>query len=138
MIVFYRGLHCPVCKGYLRQLERMLDDFAAVGVTSVVAVSGDSAERARQSVQEWGLNRLAVGYGQTVESMREWGLFVSKAIKEDEPEEFGEPGLFLIRPDGTVFAEILNSMPFGRSRFEDLVISLKWIAENDYPARGEA
>jgi peroxiredoxin len=138
MIVFYRGLHCPVCKGYLRQLDRMLDDFAAVGVTSVVAMSGDSAERARESVQEWGLGRLAVGYGQTIESMREWGLFVSKAIKDDEPDEFGEPGLFLIRRDRTVFAEILNSMPFGRPRFEDLVVSLKWIAENDYPARGEA
>jgi hypothetical protein len=22
MLVFYRGLHCPICKGYLRDLDR--------------------------------------------------------------------------------------------------------------------
>jgi hypothetical protein len=70
--------------------------------------------------------------------MREWGLFVSKAIKDGEPDEFGEPGVFLIRPDGTVYGEILNSMPFGRPHFDELAKSLKWIAEHDYPARGEA
>jgi peroxiredoxin len=138
MIVFYRGLHCPVCKTYLRQLDRALDEFAEIGVTTVIAVSGDSAERAQQSVQEWGIGRLAVGYGQTTESMRQWGLFISNAIKDGEPDEFGEPGLFLIRPDGTVFAEILNSMPFGRPQFDELQRSIPWIRGNDYPARGEA
>jgi hypothetical protein len=68
----------------------------------------------------------------------EWGLFVSKGIKEGEPDEFGEPGLFLIRPDGTVYAEMLNSMPFGRPQLNELVSSIGWIVEHDYPARGEA
>ncbi|HVA42664.1 MAG TPA: redoxin domain-containing protein [Acidimicrobiales bacterium] len=138
MLVFYRGLHCPVCSGYAKQLDSMLEDFAAVGVTSVIAISGDTAKRAQRSVEEWRIEHLSVGYGQTVDSMREWGLFVSKGIKEGEPALFGEPGLFLIRPDGNVYAEVLNSMPFARPRFDELLGSIAWVNEHDYPARGEA
>jgi len=138
LIAFYRGLHCPICKGYLKQLEGLLEGLATVGVTSVVAVSGDGEVRSARSVEDWGLTRLAVGYGQTVESMREWGLFVSKGIKEGEPEVFGEPGLFLVRPDGTLYAVILNSMPFGRPHLDELVGAVGWLNDNDYPARGEA
>ena len=31
MLVFYRGLHCPICKAYLRDLDRRVGDFAARG-----------------------------------------------------------------------------------------------------------
>lgn len=137
LVVFYRGYHCPVCKTYLRDLDRLVDDFAALGV-DCVAVSGDSEQRARQSVQEWGTERLPIGYGQTIESMREWGLFISKGLNDHEPDEFGEPGLFLIRPDGTIYAEALNSMPFGRPKLDDVLKSVAWVEKNDYPARGEA
>lgn len=138
LVVFYRGHHCPVCRGYLKQLEGLLDGLAEVGVTSVVAVSGDDEERAARSVTEWGLGRLQVGYGQGVESMREWGLFVSKGIKEGEPAEFGEPGLFLVRPDGSLYAAVLNTMPFGRPHLDEIVGAVGWVNEHDYPARGEA
>ena len=137
MVVFYRGDHCPVCRGYLRQLDRMLDEFTRAGV-SVLAVSGDTDERARHSVAEWGLEHLAVGYGQSVESMRDWGLFVSKGVKEGEPEFFGEPGIFLIRPNGTVYAVMLNSMPFARPHFDEVLKAVQWVNESHYPARGGA
>ncbi len=91
LVVFYRGWHCPICRGYLAQLDRAADELARLGV-EVVAVSGDDEARARRSVTEWGLARLRVGYGQSVDSMREWGLFVSRGVKEPEPELFGEPG----------------------------------------------
>lgn len=64
---------------------------------------------------------MLVGYGQSVASMREWGLFVSKGITDGEPAEFGEPGLFLVRPDSTVYAAVLNTMPFGRPHLDDAV-----------------
>ena len=32
MLVFYRGLHCPVCRSYNRKLDRMAGDFADLGV----------------------------------------------------------------------------------------------------------
>jgi len=138
LIVFYRGFHCPICKRYLQQLESLLDRYAEVGVTSVIAISGDEKEPATRTVEEWDLARLLIGYGQSIESMREWGLFVSRKIKESEPDLFGEPGLFLIRPDGTVFAAILNTMPFGRPHLDELIGSIKSINERDYPARGES
>lgn len=53
MVVFYRGLHCPVCKGYLRDLEGRLEEFRSRGV-EVVAISGDSRERAEQTQEKWG------------------------------------------------------------------------------------
>ncbi len=138
LVVFYRGLHCPICRGYLAELNRSLDDFAAIGVTSVVAVSGDDADRAQQSVTDWGLDRLQVGYGQSVESMRAWGLFVSKGIADSEPDLFGEPGVFLIRPDVTVYMAAVNSMPAARPRISDVLGAARFFTENNYPARGEA
>ena len=138
LVVFYRGLHCPICRGYLAELNRTLDDFAATGVTSVVAVSGDDADPAQQSVIEWRLDHLRVGYGQSVESMRDWGLFVSKGVKDPEPDLFGEPGVFLIRPDNTVYMVAVNSMPAARPRIADILGAAKFFTDNDYPARGEA
>lgn len=137
LIVFYRGLHCPICKPYLRDLDRRIDDFTGRGV-AVIAISGDSAQRAAESVEDWGLEKLAVGYGQSIASMREWGLFVSRAIRDGEPDEFGEPGLFLIKPDGTVYCASVASMPFARPNFGDLMQAIDFIVEKDYPARGEA
>jgi len=43
-----------------------------------------------------------MGYGMTADQMNDWGLYVSAAIKEEEPDVFGEPGLLLIRPDQTL------------------------------------
>lgn len=138
LVVFYRGYHCPVCRGYLKQLDALLDRLTELGVTSVIVVSGDEADATRRTVQEWGLNRLTVGFGQSVDSMRQWGLFVSKGIKEGEPDLFGEPGLYLIRPDGTLYAAAINTMPFGRPNLEEVLGAVRFVNDTDYPARGEA
>lgn len=45
MLVAYRGYHCPICRGYLRDLDRKLDEFAKRGV-EVIAFSTDDQERA--------------------------------------------------------------------------------------------
>lgn len=137
MVVFYRGLHCPVCKRYLQSLEGMARDFRERGV-GILAVSGDTRERAEQARREWELSEVPVGYGQSVESMREWGLWVSHAIKDEEPELFGEPGLFLVRPDGTLYYAAVQSMPFARPPFRELIGAIDFALKNDYPARGEA
>lgn len=103
----------------------------------VVVISGDTRERAERTRTEWGLEGLTLGYGQSVESMRGWGLFVSAGIKQGEPELFGEPGLFLIRPDGTVYYQSIQSMPFGRPSFAELLKAVDFVVEHQYPARGE-
>lgn len=137
MIVFYRGLHCPICKSYLAELDAKLGEFTRRGV-DVVAVNGDTRERAQQSAKDWALSRLAVGYGLPVDEARNWGLFISRSVKESEPAEFFEPGLFLIRPDGTLYASFVASMPFARPHFDDVLNAIDFIAKNNYPARGEA
>ncbi|MEO1270083.1 MAG: peroxiredoxin-like family protein, partial [Myxococcota bacterium] len=102
MIVAYRGFHCPVCKSYTRQLDRLVEDYNQLGVT-VVTLSMDSQERAEKTREEWGIKHVPIGYGLTLETARAWGLYTSKAIKDNEPEVFSEPGLFLIKPDGTLY-----------------------------------
>ena len=137
MIVFFRGLHCPVCQAQLRELDRRLDDLHSRGV-EVIAVSGDTRERSTQLAQEWKLERLPLAYGLTEDQMRAWGLCISRGLDENEPALFNEPGLFLISPDHTVYYESILSMPVGRPRLDDLLGGIDYWAANDYPARGEA
>lgn len=137
MIVFYRGLHCPICKPYLRGLDSQIEEFEGRGV-EVIAVSTDTHERASRSKEEWELGRLQIGCGLEIAKAREWGLFISHGIKEPEPAEFAEPGLFLVRPDGTLYAASVQSMPFARPHFSDVLAAMDFISKNDYPPRGEA
>lgn len=137
MLVFYRGLHCPVCKAYLADLEAKLPEFAKRGV-GVIAISTDSRERAGRSKAEWGLNNLRLGCELPIATARSWDLFVSKAIREGEPPEFNEPGLFLVRPDGTLFFASRTSAPWGRPPLDQMLRGIDVAVERKMPARGEA
>ncbi len=136
MVIFYRGLHCPVCKIYLRELDQKVADFSAKGV-SVIAISADSEERAQKSWQEWHLKNITLGYALSIDKAKELGLYISKGIKENEPSMFSEPALFLIRPDQTLYAVSIQSMPFARPDFDDILKAIDFIKEKNYPARGE-
>ena len=72
LLVFYRGLHCPICKPYLRTFDRQVAEFAERGVAAI-AISTDDEARARQTRQEWDLADLTVGYALPIETAREWG-----------------------------------------------------------------
>lgn len=137
VLVFYRGYHCPVCKSYIPQLDKLVQKFEDLGV-KVIAASSDTKERAEKTYSEWGLDKLKLAYGLPIEEARKWGLYVSHAIKEEEPDTFSEPGLFLIKPDKTLYASSIQSMPFTRPNLEELLQGLNYIKQNDYPARGEA
>lgn len=135
MIVFYRGSHCPLCKAQLGDLEQRLEAFKALGL-EVIAISGDTLERSQSSQQDWNLQSLTVGYGLTVEAMRTWGLYISKGAYPNEPDFFNEPAIFFVRPDGTLNTALINSTPFGRPHFEDLLGGIDYILKNNYPIRG--
>jgi len=137
MLVFNRGLHCPVCQAQLKELDRRFDELAQRGI-DVVSVSGESKERATRIHDEWKLENVPLAYGFSEAQMRDWGLFVSHGISDDEPAVFNEPALFLIRPDGTVYYESILSMPVGRPRLDDLLGGIDFWTANDYPARGGA
>ena len=85
---------------------------------------------------------LTIGYGLDLGGARDWGLFISSgrgktSVGVEEPERFSEPGLFVVRPDATLYASSINTMPFARPNFGELVKSLEFIIAKDYPARGE-
>ncbi len=137
MIVVYRGLHCPLCKAYLGEIEARLGEFSRRGV-SVVAVSADTRQRALQAGAEWNLGNFPIGYGLSLSTAREWELFVSRAIRDGEPPEFVEPGLFLVKPDGTLFYASRNSAPWGRPSLDQVLRGIDLAIERKSPARGEA
>jgi peroxiredoxin len=136
MIVFYRGLHCPVCKKYLENIKTKLEDFSERGV-NVIAISMDTERKAQKTSQEWDITSLPMGYELSEESAREWGLYISNGIKEAEPETFSEPGFFLIKPDGSLYCSSVQSMPFARPHLDDLLKAIDFVKEEDYPASGE-
>jgi peroxiredoxin len=137
MIVVYRGLHCPICKTYLGELEAKLPEFSKRGV-EVIAISTDSQERAERAKTEWGLNNLRVGYDLSIANAREWELYISTAIREGEPPEFSEPGLFLVKPDGALFFSSRGSAPWGRPPLDQMLRGIDVAVERKMPARGEA
>ncbi|NKB27773.1 MAG: redoxin domain-containing protein [Rhodobacteraceae bacterium] len=134
MIVVYRGLHCPICEGYLGKLQTVAKEFAAKGV-DLVAISMDPQDRAEKAKTDWGLTDVPVAYGMTEEVARSWGLWISKSIKEAEIDVFPEPGTFWVRPDGRLYLIDIASMPFARPDL-DLLLSRVGAMENGYPARG--
>lgn len=141
MVVFYRGLHCPICSRYMGGLAQKLDEFERRGI-SVVAISSDSAERAGEAKDKWKLGRLTVGYGLDLDTARRWGLYISTSRGKtstgvEEPALFSEPGLFIVRPDGTLYFGTAQTMPFARPSFQEVLGALDFVIKNDYPARGE-
>jgi len=141
MLVFYRGLHCPICKGYLKDIDNKVSDFADKGVNTIV-VSSDDELRAARAKSEWRLDSLTVGYGLDLEMARKWGLYISGGIGKtsigvEEPAFFSEPGLFLVRPDGTLYFGSVQTMPFARPQFSEILAALDFVKARDYPARGE-
>ncbi|MBI3451469.1 MAG: AhpC/TSA family protein [Rhodospirillales bacterium] len=137
MIVVYRGLHCPICKTYLADLDKKAEAFAQRG-TEVFVVSTDSRERAEQAKRDWNLANLKLGYGLGIDAARRWGLYISNSIRESEPAQFAEPGIFLIRPDQTLYAALIQTMPMARPKFDDLMAAIDFVVAKNYPARGEA
>lgn len=141
MLVFYRGLHCPICGRYLKELSEMKAAFAERGV-SITVISTDTQERADKAVAEWGIGNLDVGYGLDFADARKWGLYLSTSRGKTstgvmEPPVFSEPGLFLVRPDGTLYYGVAQTMPFARPSFKELLGAVDFALKNDYPARGE-
>ena len=141
LVVFYRGLHCPICAKYLLELERLAPEFEKRGV-QVVAISSDDGERAHAMADKVKAGALNIGYGLSLKSARQWGLYISASrgktsIGIEEPALFSEPGVFLVRPDGTLYYGAVQTMPFARPQFQDLLGAIDFAIANDYPARGE-
>jgi peroxiredoxin len=142
MVVAYRGLHCPMCRNYLKEVNEQIGEFSKRGV-EVVAVSSDGKERAMAARTDWELPNIPIAYDLSIDRARELGLYISTSrgktsIGIEEPAQFNEPGLFLVKPDGTLYAAYIQTMPFARAPLDQLLKAIDFINEKGYPARGEA
>ncbi|SFM42812.1 peroxiredoxin-like family protein [Shimia aestuarii] len=141
VICFYRGLHCPICANYLKELEKRVSDFGERGVTCI-AVSSDGEERTRAMAEKIDAKALRFGYDLPLSVARDWGLYISTSrgktsIGIEEPALFSEPGLFMVSPDMSLYYGSVQTMPFVRPHFSELVSALDFAIANNYPARGE-
>lgn len=141
LICFYRGLHCPICANYLTDLERHVSKFADRGV-NVIAISSDSQERAAAMAEKIDSKDLCIAYELDLNKAREWGLYISTSrgmtsIGIEEPALFSEPAVYLVRPDQSLYFGSVQTMPFTRPHFSEMIGALDFVIANDYPARGE-
>ena len=141
VICFYRGLHCPICATYLTEFEKLTPEFAKRGV-GAIAISSDDAERGRGMADKIEAKALRIGYGLSLAKAKEWGLYISAgrgktSIGIEEPALFHEPGLFMVNADRTLYYASVQTMPFVRPHFRELLGALDFAIEKNYPARGE-
>lgn len=142
LVSFYRGFHCPQCRRHLKELAGAMEQFDTLGV-SLVAISSDTRERAERAKAEWELPALRIGYDLPLAVARQWGLYVSTGREGAtstgvaEPALFSEPGLFMMRPDRTLYFGQVQTMPFVRPHAADLLAAIEFVIARDYPARGE-
>ena len=141
IVVVYRGLHCPICLKYLLELGRLHAEFEQRGV-KLIALSSDTRDRAQTMADKLRVPALRVGYGLDLAQARAWGLYISTSRGTtsagiEEPALFSEPGVFIVRPDGTLYYGAVQTMPFARPHFDELLAALDFALSKNYPARGE-
>ena len=85
---------------------------------------------------------LRIGYNLSLRNAREWGLYISTSrgktsIGIEEPKLFPEPGLFMVTSEQSLYYGSVQTMPFVRPHFSELLGAIDFAIDNDYPARGE-
>lgn len=141
VICFYRGLHCPLCATYLKEFEKLVADFAERGV-NCIAVSSDGEERAAAMAEKIEAKGLRFAYDLPLSQAKDWGLYISTSrgktsIGIEEPALFSEPGLFMVTQEQTLYYAAVQTMPFVRPHFKELLGALDFAIDKNYPARGE-
>jgi hypothetical protein len=55
----------------------------------------------------------------------------------EEPPLFSEPALYLVQADGTLYFGSVQTMPFARPHFADILAAIDYVVAKNYPPRGE-
>lgn len=136
-LIVYRGQHCPLCKGYLKTLNDLFEDFRSSGI-AVSALSADTLDQAKADVEKYRWT-FPVAYGLTPDQMRQLGLYVSSPLSPAETDHpFPEPGLFVVNPDGQAQIIDISNAPFARPDLKALLGGLQYVIAKAYPIRGQA
>jgi peroxiredoxin len=137
LIVVYRGKHCPVCTRYLKELDAIVPQLKDLRI-DVAAVSADSEERAVAQIAQVNPS-FPVGYGLSMDQMKELGLYISSPRHGMDIEApFAEPGLFVVNEDGELRVVDIANVPFARPQLGSLVGGLKFMRgmTEAFPANG--
>ena len=137
LLAFYRGRHCPICGTHLAELAALRDRISALD-TFAIAVSMNDRTLATSSQTDWEVGGLPIGYGLTEQQARQWGLYLSTAIRPTEPDLFCEPATYLVEcASGTIYMAAVQSSPHLRLQWPRVVRAIER-AHEGYPARGAA
>jgi hypothetical protein len=154
LLVFHRGLHCPLCAKYRIELERLMPGFALRRV-NVLAIRSDTKELGQEMARKGNINinininintsGVRSAPSLSLKSAREWGPYTSASrgktsIGTEEPALFSEPAVYLVvylvRPDGTLYCGAVPAMLFAQLAFADLLDAIDFAISQDHPARG--
>ena len=143
IVVFYRGEHCPICKGYVKEIEAAYQGALEAGF-NIVVVSMDNEEKAKKfagdvAAMQPEVKPLSVPilYNMDKATALDWGLYLSsKRENSNEPEVFSEPALFAVDSKQKIFMAQVQSAPISRPDIQQVIGGLTWAKENNYPARG--
>ncbi|WP_323763439.1 redoxin domain-containing protein [Marinovum sp.] len=135
LLVVYRGKHCPRCKKYLNTLDAMRGDWQAAGF-EIAVVSADTEAKAQSDRDDFGWG-FDLGYGLSREQMETLGLYVTQPLSDAETgAPFAEPGVFVLRPDGSLLLIAISNGPAARPDLAELLDGMIFTKENDRPPRG--
>ena len=144
LLVFYRGAFCPVCRTWLADVERLLPDFDKRGI-GVIALSCDRVSDAQRAREAWELKNLRIGAEVAPDHARNAGLYISEGkgvnpvTELKEPRLFTEPGILAVRPDGTLYAAWVQTGPYARPHWAEILTALDTYLARDLPEpRGSA
>jgi peroxiredoxin len=124
VLVFYRGLHCQRCPGQLRSYQDLLPSFREAGA-EVIAITSDDKDRATKSAADWGIDRLPMAYGFSLEAAQVWGIHITSGNKPEDPELFTEPATFVVKKDGKLDIGVVNSGPRLRPEAADVLAHIQ-------------
>ena len=137
LFVVYRGKHCGRCKKYLGILNEMRAEWADAGF-DIAVVSADPQERAAADQAEFGW-AFDIGYDLNETQMAQLGVFMSDPLSSGETDRrFAEPGVFVIRPDGSLVIAAISNGPSARPELAELLDGMIFTKQNDRPTRGTA
>ncbi|MEM9445281.1 MAG: peroxiredoxin-like family protein [Verrucomicrobiota bacterium] len=135
LVFIYRGRHCPICVEYLARLEELREKFMAAKA-EIVVVSADPEIKAKDMVEQTKM-KFPVGYDLSIDQMKELGVYISMPRSNDETDRpFAEPGMFAVNSEGKVQLIDISNTPFNRADLSELLDTVEWIQDNDYPIRG--
>ena len=137
LVVFYRGLHCPICRKQLGEIDKRIEDLTATGIGRAVAIPMETEEPSGRIVHQWHLANLPVAYGLSEEAARAWG-WGSESLAHDQGRRAGplqrtghlHPGR---GPDVVLVQHRDHAL---RPALDDVVAGVRYAQEHDYPTRG--